>query len=118
MQKRYRSSKIEKFYSNRRTFQKKFGKYVSDGLCELLDAIDAAISAYDIKCIPYFWMHELHNDKDGLYSLSVDNKKTKWRMIVKCLNDNEEWVKPGENEIEFLKGIKIFELGEFSEHYE
>lgn len=118
MQKKYKSKKLEKFYTNRKSFKKDFGVNVAEGLCELLDAIDAATCAYDIKTIPYFWMHILHNDKDGLYSLSVDNKKTKWRMIVKCLNDNYNWVKPGENEIEFLKSIKTFELGEFTEHYE
>lgn len=118
MQKKYKSTKWEKFYNNRNSFKKDFGKYVADGLCELLDAIDAATCAYDIKCIPYFWLHELHYDKEGLYSLSVDNKKTKWRVIVKCLNDNDEWVKPEENEIEFLKNIKTFELGDFSDHYE
>lgn len=118
MIKKYKSNKWEKFYNNRRSFQKDYGKDVSEGLCELLDSIDAATSAYDIKMIPYFWMHELHFDKEGLYSLSVDNKKTKWRMIVKCLDNNDIWVKPGENETEFLKSIKTFELGDFSDHYE
>lgn len=118
MEKRYKSSKWEKFYTNTRPHQKEFGKNVADGLHELLDLIDAATSAYDIKVMPYYWMHELHFDREGEYSLSVDNKKTKWRMIVKCLDDNFEWKKPGENEASFLKSIKTFELGEFTDHYD
>ena len=53
MEKRYKSSKWEKFYTNTRSHQKEFGKNVADGLHELLDLIDAATSAYDIKVMPY-----------------------------------------------------------------
>jgi len=38
-------------------------------------------------------------------------------MLVKCLNENEVWVKPGEDERKFLESIKLIELGEMSEHY-
>lgn len=118
MQKKYQSKKLEKLYCDRSSFKKKYGLNVAEGLCDLLDAIDAATCAYDIKVIPYFQMHILHNDLKGIYSLSVDNKKTKWRMLLKCINETGIWVKPEDNEIEFLKSIKIVELGEFSEHYE
>ena len=57
------------------------------------DAIDAASNAYDLMVIPYFKMHHLYGNLYGIYSLSVDNKKSKWRMLIKCLNENDEWVK-------------------------
>ena len=68
--------------------------------------------------IPYFKMHHLHGNLYGIYSISVDNKRSKWRMLIKCLNQSNEWVKPTENEKEFLINTKRIEIGEFSDHYE
>lgn len=118
MNKQYQSKKLEKFYENRKDFRKKLGQFVAEGLEELLDAIDAASNAYDLMVIPYFKMHHLYGNLYGIYSLSVDNKKSKWRMLIKCLNENDEWVKPGNNEKQFLIDTKKIEIGEFTDHYD
>ena len=117
MQKKYASTKLEKLYNNPREMQKKFTKEISIGMMKFDGLVDAATSAYDIMVVPQFHMHLMHLNYKGYYSVSLDNKKTKYRMLVKCLNENEIWVKPGEDERKFLESIKLIELGEMSEHY-
>lgn len=103
MKKKYVNSKLEKLYNNPREMQKKFSKEISIGMMKFDGLIDAATSAHDLIVVPQFHMHLLKFDYKGYYSVSLDNKKSKWRMLIKCLDDNEIWVKPGEDEREFFK---------------
>ena len=34
------------------------------------------------------------------------------------LNENDEWIKPGNNEKQFLIDTKKIEIGEFTDHYD
>lgn len=117
MKKKYSSTKLEKLYNSPREMQKKFSKEISIGMLKFDGLVDAATSAYDIMAVPQFHMHLLKSNLNGNYSVSLDNKKSKWRLLFKCLNENEIWVKPKEDERKFLENIKLIELGEMSEHY-
>ena len=117
MKKKYASTKLEKLYNNPKEMQKKFSKEISIGMLKFDGLVDAATSAYDVFVIQQFHMHLMKFNFDGYYSISLDNKKSNWRMLVKCLNESETWVKPGEDEKKFLESIKLIELGEMSKHY-
>ena len=117
---KFDSTSIEKEYYNNRTIQKKYGLVFAVGLEKLLNAIEAADNAYDIKCLPQYKMHMLKGNLDGVYSLSPDNKKSKWRVPATCLDENDVERKPSENleEIILLKETKKFKLGKIGDYHD
>ena len=62
----------------------------------------------------------LHGNMHGIYSLSPDNKKSKWRVPAKCLDENDNERKPSEDleEIKLLKETKKFKLGEIGDYHD
>ena len=52
--------------------------------------------------------HKKGNLKE-YYSLSLDKKKSKWRVLIQMLDENDNVLQPTENEKEFLKSIKKLE---------
>ena len=107
---KYETKKIEKEYIDVRNIKKKYGEVFSKGLDKLLNAIDVAESAYDIKCLPQYRMHLLKGNLEGVYSLSPDNKKSKWRVPAMCLDAYDKAQKPNANleEIDLLKKLESF----------
>lgn len=61
--------------------------------------------------------HKKGNLKE-YYSLSLDKKKSKWRVLIQMLDENDNVLQPTENEKEFLKSIKKIRIKELSEHYD
>ena len=82
-----------------------------------LNALQAAENAYDLKCVPQFFMEHKKGNLKSYYSVSLDKKKSKWRLLLQMLNEDGEVVEPGENEKAFLQGIKTIRIKELSEHY-
>ena len=120
MKMQFDSDKIEQGYFDSRKNQKKYNKVFAEELEKMLNFIDNAECAYDVKMYPRYHMHLLHGDYDGIYSLSPDNKKSKWRVPALCINDNNEWWKPDQNneEITVLKQTKIFNLKEITDYHD
>lgn len=116
----FENEKIEDDYYNEKHINKKYGQVFSKGLGKLLQAIEAAECAYDIYVMPQYKMHMLHYDWDGVYSLSPDNKKSRWRVPAKCLDENDNARKPNKDlkEIDLLKGTKKFRLGKIDDYHD
>ena len=86
-------------------------------MIKLLCDIDAASNAYDIKAMSFFYMEHLKGNLKEYYSISLDKKKSKWRILVQMLDENDNVVYKADNEKEFLQKIKKIRIGELSEHY-
>lgn len=111
---------IEEDYYDYKAIQKKYGKVFAIGLDKMMNAIDVATCAYDIKCLPQYKMHMLHGDLDGVYSLSPDNKKSKWRVPAICLDENDIERKPSKDleEIKLLKDTKKFKIRKIGDYHD
>ena len=120
MRVKFESVRVENEYFDNKTIRKKYGVVFLIGLEKLLGFIDSMECAYDIKCLPQFKMHMLHGNMEGIYSLSPDNKKSKWRVPATCLDENDNERKPGREleEIKLLKETKAFKLGRISDYHD
>ncbi len=114
----YDPEKLKFEYCDYRSNIRRFGKHFAEELNDMLNFISFAKNAYDALNRVHYKMHMLKGELQGAYSLSPDNKKTKWRVIAICINDEGKEVAPIGNEAEFLKNIKIFRLRRISDHYE
>ena len=113
----YEPPQLKKIYENERKMKAKYGPKISLGMILLLNALEAATNAYDIKCNIFFYMEHLKGNLKEYYSLFLDKKKSKWRMLIQMLDENGKALIPNDNEKEFLKSIKRVKLKELSEHY-
>ena len=114
----YIPPKLKDDYENEKYMKKKYGKEISEGMVSFLNALDAAENAYDIKSTPQFFMeHKIGNLKE-YYAVSLDKKKSKWRLLLQMLDEDGNVLIPTDNEREFLKSIKKIRLKEMSDHYE
>ena len=111
-------NKLKEDYEDERYMKKTYGKAISDGMIMLLGAIEAAENAYDIKSSMFFFMEHKKCNLKEYYSLSLDKKKSKWRVLIQMLDENDNVLQPTENEKEFLKSIKKIRIKELSEHYD
>ena len=117
---KFETSRIEDEYYDSKGIQKKYGLVFSIGLEKLLGYIDSSECAYDIKCMPQFRMHMLRGNLEGVYSLSPDNKKSKWRVPAICLDEEGNERKPNQDleEIKLLKETKVFKLGRIGDYHD
>lgn len=117
---KFETTRIEDEYYDSKGIQKKYGQVFSAGLEKLLGYIDSFECAYDVKCLPQFKMHMLHGNMEGVYSLSPDNKKSKWRVPAICLDEDDNERKPSQDleEIKLLKETKAFKLGRISDYHD
>ena len=117
---KFETTKIEDEYYDSKHIRKKYGQDFLTGLEKLLGFIEAAECAFDVKCLPQFKMHMLHGDLQGIYSLSPDNKKSKWRVPAICLDKDDNERKPSKDleEIKLLKETKAFKLGRISDYHD
>lgn len=118
MQFEFEPPSIEDEFYDERELIKIYGKITGKGIVKIIGAIDSADSAYDLYCVPQFKMHMLKGDKNGVYSLSPDNKKSRWRILIKCMDENGIFVKPSADEKTFLKKIKRISIERISDHYD
>ncbi|MCQ3035600.1 MAG: hypothetical protein MJ248_05260 [Bacilli bacterium] len=113
----YKPKSLIKEYENERFMKKKYGVLISEGMQKFLRYVESAKDAYDIKSIPFFYMeHKVGNLSDH-YAVSLDKKKSKWRLMIQMLDDNGNVMVPTDNEKEFLKSIYYIRIKELSEHY-
>ena len=98
--------------------KKKYGLTISNGMILFLGALDAAENAYDIKINAFFFMEHKKGNLKDYYSLSLDKKKSKWRLLIQMLDDDNNVLRPTDDEKSFLKSIKKIRIKELSEHYD
>lgn len=120
MNKIFDNEKTKKEYEDYKGIQRRYGAVFAVGLEKMMNAIDAATCAYDIKCMPQFRMHILTGNLDGVYSLSPDNKKSKWRVPAICLDENDKERKPSKEleEIRLLKETKKFKIWKIGDYHD
>ena len=109
--------RLEKEYTDSRYLKKKYGIQIAIGMEKFLTCLEVSIDAYDLKeRLAFFMEHKKGNLKE-YYSISLDKKKSKWRLLIQMLDDKGNVKIPAEKEIEFLKSIKRIRIKELSEHY-
>lgn len=113
----YSPSRLKDDYENEKYMKKKYGQAISDGMILLLGALDAAENAYDLKCNMFFYLEHKKGNLKEYYSLSLDKKKSKWRVLIQMLDEDGNALIPTDNEKEFLKSIKNIRIKELSDHY-
>lgn len=113
----YSPPKLKKDYENEKYMKKKYGKAISEGMIMLLGILDAAENAYDIQTNVFLYMEHKKGNLKEYYSLSLDKKKSKRRVLIQMLDEFGNVLQPTDNEKEFLKSIKNIRIKELSEHY-
>ena len=108
---------LKEKYENEKFLKRKYGISISKGMHEFLSALEAAENAYDIKITAKFCMEHKKQNLNSYYSVSLDKKKSKWRLMLQMLNEMNEVIKPNDNEKDFLKNVKKIRIREMSEHY-
>lgn len=86
-------------------------------MMKFINALKAATNAYDIKSTPFFFVEHKKNNLKMYYAVSLDKKKSKWRLLIQMIDEGGNVAEPTNNEKEFLKGIKKIRIKEISDHY-
>lgn len=94
----YSPPKLKEDYEDERHMKKKYGKVIYDGMLMLLGALDAAENAYDLKCNLFFYMEHKKGNLKDYYSLSLDKKKSKWRVLIQMIDEDGNILQPTDNE--------------------
>ena len=110
-------SKLKIKYEDEKYMKRKYGEAISEGMIMLFGVLDAAENAYDIKCNIFLFMEHKKGNLKDYYSLSLDKKKSKWRLLIQMLDEDGNVLLPTDNEKEFLKSIKRIRIKELSDHY-
>ena len=108
---------LKKNYENEKWLKKKYGEKICEGMIKFINIILAAENAYDIKCIPQFCMEHKKGNLKEYYSVTLDKKKSKWRLMIQMLDSSGNVAIPTDNEKNFLLSIKKIRIKELSEHY-
>lgn len=112
----YSNKKTEKLCEDFNKAVKAFGKDVAIKLSDLLNAIEAFSTLYDLVVMPQFRLHALGQNRNYQYSFVI-HKGYKWRLIVYPLDENGIVLKDKSNEKEMLTKAVMVEIVEVSEHY-
>jgi plasmid maintenance system killer protein len=110
-------SKLKEKYEDEKYMKKKYGLAISEGMLMFLGALEAAENAYDIKSNLFFYMEHKKGNLKDYYSISLDKKKSKWRLLIQMIDENDNILQPTDNEKMFLKSVKKIKIKEISEHY-
>lgn len=114
----YKPPGLKDDYENERIMKKKYGDRIAVGMLKFLGALEAATNANDLKRLPVFFMEHKKGNLKEYYSVSLDKKRSKWRLMIQMIDENGKVLVPTDNETEFLKSIKIIRIKEMSEHYD
>lgn len=117
MQYVYEPPKLEARYEDEKWLQRKYGPNIARGMLLFLGAVISAENAYDLMRMPQFYMEHLKNNLKKYYSITLDKKKSKWRVILVMLDKNGNEAIPTSDEKAFLQATKTIKILEMSEHY-
>ena len=113
----YKNKKTEKLCEDTKKAIKVLGKDIAISLANLINAIEEFNCLYDISLFPQYRLHQLSNNRQYQYSLTIQ-RSSKWRLIIYPLDEDENIWKSYENEkIKLTKAVCI-EVLEVSKHYE
>ena len=112
----YSNNKTKRICNDYKTAVKKLGSQVADKLMDLMNAIESFPNLFDIHQFPQYGLHSLIGNRNGQYSMVI-SKKTKWRLIIYPLDENENKLLDKSKETEMLKMAVMVEIVEVSEHY-
>lgn len=112
----FKNKKVEEVCLNTKKAIQKYGDKVGMKLSMIINAIMAADNLLDVYQMPQYRMHALSGDRKKQYSLVI-SKSSKYRLIVYPLDDNNNIMTSGDNEILMLKTCVLVEIVEVSEHY-
>ncbi len=113
----FKPKNLEKKYTNERKLRAEYNRDIEKGMIMFLGAAESAENAWDLKRLSMFYMEHLKGNMNDCYSVSLDKKKSKWRLIIQMLDDDGNVIAPTENEKEFLQSVKRIRIGRMSEHY-
>ena len=109
---------LAKDFENEKYLKKKYGINILNGWICFVNVLEAADNAYDIKAMPMFYMEHKKNNLKDYYAVSLDKKKSKWRLMLQMLDENDNVLIPTENEKDFLKKVKKIRIRGLSDHYD
>lgn len=109
--------RLKKEYEDERKMTKKYGIQISERMIKFLNIVKACNDAYDLKCFTFLFMEHKKGNLKEYYSISLDKKRSKWRVLIQMLDEKGNVLIPSSNEKEFLKSIKRIRIKEMSEHY-
>lgn len=108
---------LEKKYTDERRLRSEYNKDIEQGMIMFLGFAESTVTAWDLYKMRIFFMEHLKGNLNEYYSVSLDKKKSKWRLIIQMLDDSGNVIVPTDNEKEFLRGVKRIRIGRMSEHY-
>lgn len=114
----YQPRHLKKEFEDYSKLKRKYSEKIATSLQMLLGFLEDSISLYDVYVMPQYMMELLKGNLAGCYSLTLDKKKSKWRVILVPLDENEEPIRPGDDVINFLKSVKTVAIRSLSEHYD
>ena len=113
----YRRKQDEKLCTDIKTAIKKLGTETANKLANLLNFILAFSNLKSLRGMPQYRLHALKGNRQAQYSLVI-TKSSKWRLIIHPLDENDNLLTAGINEMEmFVKAVTV-EILEVSEHYD
>ena len=114
----YQPKHLEKGLTDETKLTRKYGNKIAAAIVRLIGFLEDSTCLYDVYAMPQYMMELLKGDLAGCYSLTLDKKKSKWRVILVPLDENNEPIRPSDNEIGFLKSVKAVAIRRISEHYD
>lgn len=108
----YKNDKVKKQCTELRTAKKKFPEKVANKLLKLINFIEAADNLYSITSFPSYNFHDLKGNKQGLYSIDIDGRRSTYRLIVTFNNEDLNKV------FSDTKLIEVITVEEVSKHHE
>lgn len=118
MEYEYSPNSLKKKYEDFKWLKKNYSERIANGMMKFIGAIKDSENAYDLKALRQFYMEHKRNSLNEYYSVSLDKKSSRWRLMLQMLDNNNNILVPTNNEIEFLKSIKKIRIKEMSEHYD
>lgn len=108
----YANKTVKKQCTFLKQARKDFPEKVAKKLLKLINFIEDADNLGEVMNYPSSNFHNLKGNKEGLYSLDVDGRRSSYRLIVSFENLS--------NEIIFSQSmsVKMIEIKEVSKHYE
>ncbi|WP_334333469.1 type II toxin-antitoxin system RelE/ParE family toxin [Companilactobacillus sp. HBUAS59544] len=108
----YKNRKVEKQCESLKEAKKAFSEKIAKKLLKLVNFIKAAENLESIIKNPFYKFHKLKGDKEGLYALDIDGRKSSYRLLVAFDGMTSEYI--------FEEAISIvsIQIEEVSKHYE
>jgi len=108
----YQDKVVKEQCTDLRRAKRDFSEKVAKKIAQRINFIEAAESLSDVISFAPLRFHALTGDRDGLYAMDVDGRRSQYRFIV-CFD------KYSKNQV-FANSetIKIIQITEVSKHYE